>query len=185
MAKYSLSKKSEGLQAELQGASELMAELQLLAETNSRPMRLVKSTIRRAWKKAGAPIAAHAQQLAPKSNNAGPHMADKIKVSTTLSRRQRRLQGFGARGSTKSGDVVAYIGAGPRGPAVLAEFGTGPRYTKTGASRGVMPAQPFLRPAWESGKHRLQSEMIGVLSTEIAKTAERARKRQMKKAGIR
>lgn len=32
----------------------------------------------------------------------------------------------------------------------LVEFGTGPRVTKKGASRGAMPARPFFRPAFDT-----------------------------------
>lgn len=185
MVSNALSGKGQLLQMELKGARELAAELREIAKENSRPDRLIKSTIRRALKKSAAPVAAAAQQLAPRSDAEGPHMADKIKVSTTLSRKQRAQQGFGSRGSLRDkSSIVMYIGAGPKGPAVLAEFGTGPRYTKDGAFRGSMPAQPFMRPAWEGGKQGVLNSFVPQLAKEIVRTAERARKRQMKRAGI-
>lgn len=183
---YALSKNSTLLAMEMVGARELEAEFKEIAAANGRPERFIKNTIRRSLKRVSKPIVAHAKRLAPRSLDAdGPHMADKIAVSSTLSRRQRRQQGFGAYNSLKDKRAVhLYIGAGPRGPAVLAEFGTGPRYTKSGHYTGVMPAQPFMRPAWEAGKHKLLREFSADLWVEIEKTAARARRRQMKKAGI-
>jgi HK97 gp10 family phage protein len=134
----------------------------------------MERSIQRSLIKASAPIVEHAQRLAPRNEDNGgkPHMADKIKVSTTLSRRQRR--GFRGR---KKGEVYAYIGAGPRGPAVLAEFGTQMRRWRRGKSTGRMPATPFMRPAWEAGKEKLLDDFSAALWVDIEKAVRRARRR--------
>lgn len=169
-----LSDKSALLQMDIIGAEELEAALRELArEAGSRTMN---RTMERALMKAGQPVVDHARRLAPRGKETGkPHMADKIRISTSLSRRQRRLQGFGNRWH---GVAKVYIGAGPRGPAVLAEFGTGPRQWKTGKSTGSMPAQPFMRPAWEANKFKVLRDFSRILWVEIEKAAKRARRRK-------
>ncbi|MAD98927.1 MAG: hypothetical protein CMB99_16495 [Flavobacteriaceae bacterium] len=168
---------------DLKGARELIEEFEDIAKENSRPDRLIKNTVKRSFKRGAKPIVAKAKALAPRSDEGGPHMADKIAVTTRLSRRQRRQ---GRYGSTRAkSEVQMFIGAAPKGPAVLVEFGTGPRYQKTtGRYTGAVSPQPFMRPAWEQGKHQLASGFVDDLADELRKTAERARKRQMKKAGI-
>lgn len=134
--------------------------------------RNFKAALQRSLVKASSGVVAHARQLAPKDTD---RMADKIAVTTRLSRRQRRLSGT----SYRSNPTVAraYIGAGPKGPAVLAEFGTGPRYTEDGAYRGMLPAQPFMRPAWEAGKQQVLQRFIQLSAIEVDKSAKRAGKR--------
>jgi len=55
----------------------------------------------------------------------------------------------------------------------LVEYGTVARYTKSGAFRGIGPAQPFMRPAWDLRKR--EAEYLGVkkLREEVDKEARR------------
>lgn len=146
--------------------------------------RLIKATLRRALLQAGAPVAAAAAALAPRSRRTTgkPHMADKISVSATLSRRQRTGQEGWA---TRDTEARVYIGASPRGPAVLAEFGTRARHQKNGKSTGAMPATPFMRPAWEAGKEKVLDDFERLLWIQIQKSAERLARRTAKAAAKR
>lgn len=156
--------------AELHGARELEAALLAL------PKRIGKAAIRRALLKAGKPIAEDARtRVAVRTGN----LERKIRISTQLSKRQRRSR---ARGAVK-GQVDVYIGAGPARHAHLVEFGSAARRHKSGKSSGVMPAQPFLRPAWEAGKRRALDDFAALLWVEIEKAATRLAKRQAKAAG--
>lgn len=55
----------------------------------------------------------------------------------------------------------------------IVEFGTKPRYTKTGAFRGIMPANPFMRRAWDSEKGKAEKLGIKKLLDEVEKEAKR------------
>ena len=69
--------------------------------------------------------------------------------------------------------------------AAIAEFGTGPRYhKKTRKFVGAMPAQPFLRPAWEQHKDQILEDFSKALWIQIEKSAKRLARRQAKAAGI-
>lgn len=156
------------------GAAELAQALRDLGTD-----RLIKATLKRALLKAGEPVAADARSRAPRSKREGgkPHMADRITVSTTLSRRQRA----GSAGyATHDTEARVYIGAAPRGPAVLQEFGTGVRHHKNGKSTGAVPAHPFMRPAWEAGKEKVLADFERMLWEQIEKSAERLARRTAK-----
>ncbi|HSH40541.1 MAG TPA: hypothetical protein VK973_00240, partial [Arenicellales bacterium] len=58
----------------------------------------------------------------------------------------------------------------------------GPRRTKSGKSTGVMPAQPFMRPAWDAGKRQALSKFERLLWKEIDKSARNLAKRQARVA---
>ncbi len=89
-----------------------------------------------------------------------------------LVKRTRQLIGAVSPGKHGSGNLKKSIGikikrfggvdvliAGPRVDgkhkgqhAFIVEYGTKERFTKSGASRGVMPAHPFMRPAFAQTK---------------------------------
>jgi HK97 gp10 family phage protein len=153
----------------LHGARELKAALEAL------PKRVGKAVLRRALQKAAAPLEADVKQRASAiSKRLG---TDRISISTKLSRRQRR-------GRKKVGQNGAelFVGAhsSRRGHAHLIEFGTGPRYQKSGKYTGVMPAMPYFRPAWEANKGQMLSILQKALWQEIEKAAKRLAKRQAK-----
>lgn len=60
--------------------------------------------------------------------------------------------------------------------AHLVEYGTRKRRTRRGANRGVMPAKPFVRPAFEATK----ANIISIYSTELGASLTRFMKRTLK-----
>lgn len=54
-------------------------------------------------------------------------------------------------------------GENPVHIAHLVEFGTRERFKKSGQPTGTMPAQPFLRPAWDSSKGAVSSIFVSQL----------------------
>lgn len=162
------------LSMDILGGRELEAALMGLGQD-----RLIKATMKRALLSATKPAVATAQRNAPKFTG---RMATKIAASTTLSRRQRRSGGYRSDPNT----AQVFLGAAPRGPATLAEFGSGPRYQKkTGKYVGVMPAQPFMRPAWDQHKHQILDDFSRELWVQIDKSAKRLARRSLKAAGKR
>jgi hypothetical protein len=55
--------------------------------------------------------------------------------------------------------------------AHLVEYGTVERFHKGGKSVGVMPANPFVRPAWDASSGQALATIRTTLSSEIAKIA--------------
>lgn len=166
-------RKNPLIHMEMKGARALEAALWDLGTD-----RLIKATMKRALLKAAKPAAQTAERLAPKRTGL---MAGKVEASTTLSRRQRRDGGYKFNPNT----AYVWIGAGPRGPGVLNEFGTGPRYQRrTKKFVGAMPAQPFLRPAWEQHKNQILEDFSADLWDQIEKSAKRLARRQAKAAGL-
>jgi HK97 gp10 family phage protein len=162
---------SRTFRMELRGAKELEAALREL------PKRIGKAAIRRALKKVAQPIAEDAKARVAVSSG---RLQRRIQVATTLSKRQRRSRARGA----DPNRVDVYIGAAPARHAHLVEFGSGPRrHKKTRKSVGTMPAQPFLRPAWDAGKHQALDQLERLLWQEIDKAA-RALRRRLAKAGL-
>ena len=60
----------------------------------------------------------------------------------------------------------------------LIEYGTTARRTNKGWDRGTMPAQPFMRPAWDSKKNVLLSVMRREVRKAVAKEIRKARARK-------
>lgn len=118
------------------------------------PNAVAKSVLRKALKKAGAPVVDAAQSLAPRATGA---LAESIEVKSSLVRRQRRRR-------RKQGDVELFIGATwPTGAhAHLLEFGT-----------SKMAKRPFLRPAWDANKGRVLDIFQNELRIAIVKAARR------------
>lgn len=67
--------------------------------------------------------------------------------------------------------------------AHIVEFGTGPRKTQDGKSTGAMPADPFLRPAWDAEAKPTNDRLKTILADEIDKAAKRAARTAAKKRG--
>lgn len=149
-----------------EGGAELAKALRDLGDSKA-----IKRAIGKALLLAAEPAAKDARARAPRKTG---RMAEDIDVSTTLSRRQRK----GRRRSSDPTEQFVYIGASPVGPAVLEEFGTGPRRTKKGASRGSAPAKPFMRPAWEQHREQILRDFARYLWVTIQAEAERLAKKQ-------
>ncbi|WP_411033838.1 HK97-gp10 family putative phage morphogenesis protein [Shinella sp. BYT-45] len=151
-----------GFSVKVEGLRDLEKALGDLPKANAK--RVLTKTL----KEAGEPVARTARALAPKDKL---HLSEGIDVTTKLSPRQRRL-------NKKESPVEMYIGPGPDPAAHLDEFGTGDRITEDGRNLGSMPAQPFMRPAWDQHK-------MGVLDTIANRTwweIEQAARRLAKKA---
>lgn len=119
------------------------------------PGAIQRKSVSDAMQEEALPIVADAKARAPVAPKEGGTLRDAITVSTKLSKSQRKAA------DRKGKDVVAaYVGPSyerfggkfaPHGH--LVEFGTGPRFhKKTGKYVGEMPAQPFMRPAFDGGK---------------------------------
>lgn len=135
------------IRGDLSGAKELEDALKEL------PKAMSKAVLTRALKKAAAPVAALASDLAPRG--ATGNLAISIEVGTKLKESQRK-------GGVKSGDVEIYIGATtPKGAhAHLVEFGT-----------DHSPPHPFMRPAWDQLKETVVSLIGREIWAALAKSA--------------
>lgn len=148
----------------ISGHKELMEAFEEL------PKAVVDQVLRNAAKVALKPVADTAKGLVA---NDEYDLQKSIKVSTVLSKRQKRLHG-------KKGDVVVYVGpsypAGAHGH--LVEFGTGPRYQKeTGKYVGIMRPRPFMRPAWDANQAKVLESMRTAIWDALKKVAKRLAKR--------
>lgn len=130
------------------------------------PKATARNVGRRVLTKRGQPIATHASAIAP-DDPATPGKSIRVVVGNTLSTRQRALHRKASKNDKAFAEV--FIGqeveAGERAadPAgVQQEFGN--------VNHGP---QPFLRPAWESGKAALLDGIAKDLRTEIEKSAKR------------
>lgn len=134
------------------------------------PKSLADQVLRATARKAVKPVEQMAESLVPKDES---ELAQSITISTRLSKRQKQLFG-------RKGDVVVHVGPShPKGAhGHLVEFGTGARYQKTtGRYVGVMPARPFMRPAWDANKMRVLETMRTEIWTVLRKAVQRLRKR--------
>jgi len=129
------------------------------------PRGTAKGVVRRVQKKTLAPVADAADAFSP-------HF--QIAVTSRLSPRQRAQ----ARSDFAGRVVTTYVGPvaqdGSHAPhAHLVEFGTGPRFHKSGKYTGEMPPDPFMRPAWDMHKGSLLAKLGEHMWTEIEKTIKR------------
>lgn len=150
----------------LEGAKELDQVLQSLKATTAR------GVTRRALTRALEPVAAAARGMAPKDTG---KLAENIGVSSRLTKAQARQ----ARGTTSRDTQTLYVGP-EWASAHLVEFGTGPRYHKSGKFVGVMPPQPFMRPAWDHNRHAVLDRLTDEIRSEIDKTLARVARRAAK-----
>lgn len=117
-----------------------------------------RNVVRRALMRAAEPVASVASRLAPERRGI---LAFSIAVSPQLTGRHKGEQ------RERASEVEVYVGpAGGMGALFYAshvEFGT-----------ISTPAQPYLRPAWESTKPVVLSTLIASLNEEVSKAAARA-----------
>jgi len=152
----------------VEGLAELEASLAELGKSTGR------AVLRRVAKKRLEPIAAAMKAKAPDDpETGGRDLKRSIVVSERLSRRQASLAGGGAkrqadggfRSDAKNG-ITMYAGPGPLPQAHMQEFGT--------VNHG---AQPFARPAWDSGKGQLLPGLAQDIKAEIDKAVARKARR--------
>lgn len=138
------------MQIQLHGHKELDRALREL------PKAVGRAALQRALKRAGEPVRAAAEALAPRATG---ELAESMEIRATLKASQRR-------GRIKGGPVEMFIGStDPK--AHLLEFGT-----------SKMPAQPFMRPAWDANKDRV----LRTLKDEIWRSLATAARRLAKQA---
>ena len=154
----------------IEGAGDIERALAELASGTA------KGAARRAMKKTLQPVAQMAEGLSDGKF--------KVAVTSKLSKRQAR----GARADRGRSKLALYVGpvqqdGSPSPHAHLSEFGTAPRFhAKSGKAVGAMPAQPFLRPAWDASTELMLATLRRETWKEIEKTLERA-KRKAARAG--
>lgn len=137
--------------SKLEGLDQTVANLEELSKATRR------NTLRRVLLPAGEPVANDAAQMAPHRSG---RLAFSISVSTQLTRRQKQER-------PKENEAEIYIGpAGGNGAlnyASFEEFGT-----------IDTPANPFMRPAWESNRGIVLGLIHSGLTREVDRAAERA-----------
>ncbi|MES2494634.1 MAG: HK97-gp10 family putative phage morphogenesis protein [Pseudomonadota bacterium] len=137
-----------------------------LADLDEALRSLPKSTSRSVLRSAGVialkPVIEAAREYVPVDEG---DLRDSLTVTTRLSRRQRRKEAK----QDKEGKptVQLYAGAAALPHAHLVEFGT-----------STMPAQPFLRPAWE----REKLNVLKILGAQLGIKIDKAVKRLARKA---
>lgn len=139
-----------------------------------------KNVVKRAVIEAAQPMADDAKAKAPRDEG---DLAEGISVTPQIVAAQAQY-------SRKPGkeEVRAFVGPNykPGAPgyaphAHLVEFGTGPRTTKDGRSTGQMPAQPFLRPAFDANKQVFIDRVGAALWAEIDKVRKRMARKNAKR----
>ena len=74
-----------------------------------------------------------------------------------------------------SGQMIIVVGPGKAAHhAWWFEHGTGPRQRSGGGSTGKMPAQPFMRPAWDAGVGSARRRFLKAAWTGIEREARKA-----------
>jgi len=127
------------------------------------PKAMGKAVVRKALRKAAVPIKDEAASGAPGS------IAESMKIDTKRG------------GKTAKSKSSVYVFVGPTEPhAHFVEFGTGPRFHKSGKYVGKMPPNPFMRNAWDAMKERAFDILKEELSNELLKAAKRLRTRAEK-----
>lgn len=151
---------AKGVTVSIEGLREVDAALGELGKV------LGRSVMRRVAVKRLQPMAEDARSLAPDDPNTGGNdLKASISVSTQLGKRQRKLNKRG------KSEVEAHMGpAGPGGnvppQGIQQEFGN--------QNHGP---QPFMRPAFDSGKDALIDGVGEDFWDEISKAAERKAKK--------
>lgn len=188
----------------LEGGLALMAALGELASLTTE--RTSRAAVVKEMDRALQPVAEAARALAPRSRIHGTHMADTIGVGGKLKKSQRNSSDAKKafwQGMQMTGDVTVarqllrdarraerqagitrpappierFVGVAS-GFATLVEFGTGPRQTKTGKALGIMPAKPFLRPAWDAEGPAVMARLTAGLRIALDKKIARAKKKK-------
>lgn len=132
----------------------------------SLPRKMSGPVVRKALREGAKPILAAARAAAPISNDKDPGL---LRKSMSPGR------GIRIKAYRRTGVTMAVIGPSwPLGAhGHLIEFGTQLRTTKTGASRGVGPAMPFLRPAFDANVGRAQRIIASVMAAGLAAAAKK------------
>jgi HK97 gp10 family phage protein len=136
---------------------------QIEAALKNLPKATAKNVVRRVLKTHAQPIAEAARRLAPINRG---DLSKSITVGTKLSKAQRSKHK-----KRTPNTVEMFVGAGTNPQAVFQEFGTVDH-----------PPQPFMRPAWDSGKEQLLEGIKDDLWAEIQKAVGRQARKAAKAA---
>ena len=160
---------------ELRGLEQLLKNMEELPT-----VAMKKTVVRNALKKALGPVLVAAKQSVPRGKTG--NLARGMKISTRLKPSQRRGR---PRDRTT---VTAYVGS-TMPHAHLIEFGTKERTLKRSSvapiggglltvhRTGRMPANPFLRTAWDGNRSRLLPIFATEMRVQLNKAAARLAKR--------
>ena len=148
----------------------LAGEKELKRMLESLPRKMSGPVVRRALREGAKPILAAARAAAPISDDKDPGLL-----------RKSMSPGRGIRIKTyrRTGVTLAVIGPGwPLGAhGHLIESGTKLRKTKQkpkpGLSRGIGPAKPFLRPAFDANVGLAKKIIAGVMARGLAAAARK------------
>jgi hypothetical protein len=133
------------------------------------PRQLASQGVTSGLRRALQPVAQTARTYAPGS------LSGRIRIAPTIKAGQQ-AQSLAKPGK---GRRVMYVGAtAPQ--AHLVEFGTGPRYHKSGKYVGFMTPDPFLRPAWDMHKDEVLANLATAIREEISKATGRRISRAIK-----
>lgn len=168
---------------QLQGFADLERKLAAL------PGKVAKRATGRAMRGAGKLVADEIRQQAPR-------LSGGLEKSVKISLRNRNLTGLAEyRDAMSAGGSIAEArgalraarsGGSSAGTRVLVriavtaphahlvEFGTAERFHKSGKSVGAMPANPFVRRAWDGTGMAALGTIKTVLTSEVARAAKEA-----------
>ena len=138
------------------------------------PAGTAKGVARRAMKKELAPVAATANSFWPGADD------QVFKITSRISPSQKGDSAAKNGRSVVNMFVGANVGAGGAPHAHLVEFGTGPRFQKSGRFTGSVAPQPMLQPAWDMNKQSMLEGLGARMWDEIEKTIARRAKRAAK-----
>lgn len=126
-----------------------------------------KGVARRSMKKELEPVAVLANAFWPGSSN------DVFRITSRIARGQLGDSEMKRGRSILNMFVGAPGGSTGTPEAHLIEFGTGPRYHKSGKYVGAVSPTPMLQPAWDANKHKILEGLGRRLWDEIEKTQAR------------
>lgn len=151
----------------LHGVKEMQRALQELPDELQQPLVEV------ALVRAAAPMRDAAEELAPDAEPFGRGLVQHVITSTKLTETQAKEVG-----PPRKDEARVYVGIDGERPgyapyAHLNEWGTGPRYHKSGKYVGEMPAKPFMRPAFDATARAVIRRFVEQLRPMIAAAAKR------------
>lgn len=143
------------------------------------PSEMQKQVILPAVKESAVPLTRKLEEFAPRSMGRWSiyrREHGKVRLSKTIgisvkSRRKKRLAG-------DAWVVLARVGPmyPPGAHAHLNEFGTVQRKTKKGFNRGIMPAKPWVRPAWQATQDEVWRRFSQVCREKLPQAVSAAAK---------
>lgn len=144
---------------EMKGLRELENNLAAL------PNATGKAVVRRGLTKLLQPVADMANGLWPGADDSAFAVSSKLKRGQMQPEKGPHL-------------VTVFVGSTPAAPhAHLREWGTAPRYHKSGKYVGAVAPVPSLTPAWDAHKDQMLQELAATLWEEMKATqARRARR---------